>query len=57
MIAKSCNIQKVQNLMGIIKKNSYFLNLSPKRKQFEDFKKLFDVDTTKENLIDVCLTR
>ena len=43
--------------MGIIKKNSYFFNLSPKRKQFEDFKKLFDVDTTKENLIDVCLTR
>ena len=44
--------------MGIIKEISYFLNLSPKREQFlKDIKKLFDVDTTKEKLIDVCLTR
>ena len=58
MIAKSCSIQKVRNLMGIIKEISYFFNLSPKREQFlKDVKKLFDVDTTKENLIDVCLTR
>ena len=30
----------------------------PERQQFlKDFKKLFDVDTTKEKVIDVCLTR
>ena len=58
VIPKSCNIQKVQNLMGIIKEISYFFNLSPKRKQFlKDVQKLFDVDATKEKLIDVCLTR
>ena len=58
VIAKSCNIQKVQNLMGIIKEISYFFNLSPKREQFlKDVKKLFDLDTAKEKLIDVCLTR
>ena len=58
VIAKSCNIQKVRNLMGIIKEISYFFNLSPKREQFlKDVKKLFDVDTTKEKLMDVCLTR
>ena len=58
VIAKSCNIQKVRNLMGIIKAISYFLNLSPKREQFlKDVKKLFDLDTVKEKLIDVCLTR
>ena len=38
--------------------NSYFLNILPKREQLlKDVKKLFDVDTTKERLIDVCLTR
>ena len=53
-----CNIQKVQNFIYIIKEISYFFNLSPKREQFvKDLKKLFDVDTTKEKLIDVCLTR
>ena len=58
MIAKSCNIQKLRNLIGIIKEISYFFNLSPKRQQFlEDVKKLFDVDITKEKLTDVCLTR
>ena len=58
VITKSCNIQKVQNLMGIIKEISYFFNLSQKRKQFlKDVQKLFDVDATKEKLIDVCLTR
>ena len=58
VIAKSCNIQKVRNLMGIGKEISYFLNLSPKREKFlKDVKKLFDVDATKEKLIDVCLTR
>ena len=58
VIAKSCNIQKVRNLMGIIKEISYFFNLSPKREQFlKDVKKLFDLDTAKEKLIDVCLTR
>ena len=58
MIAKSCNIQKVRNLMVIIKEISYFFNLSPKWEQFlEDVKKLLDVDTTKEKLIDVCLTQ
>ena len=57
VIAKSCNIQKVQNLMGILKEISYFFNHSPKRVQFlKDVKKLFDADTTKENLIDLCLT-
>ena len=30
----------------------------PKREQFlKDVKKLFDIDTTKEKLIDFCLTR
>ena len=44
--------------MGIIEEISYFFNLSPKREQFlKDVKKLFDLDTTKEKLIDVCLTR
>ena len=58
VIAKSCNIQKVRNLMGIIKEISYFFNLLPKREQFlKDVKKLFDLDTAKEKLIDVCLTR
>ena len=58
VITKSCNIQKVRNMMGIIKEISYFFNLSPKREQFlKDVKKLFDKDTTKEKLIDVCLTR
>ena len=57
VIAKSCNIQKLQNLMGIIKEISYFFNLSPEREQFlKDVKKLFEVDTTKEKLMDVCLT-
>ena len=57
VIAKSCNIQKVRNLMGIIKEISYFFNLLPKREQFlKDVKKLFDVGT-KEKLIDVYLTR
>ena len=32
VIAKSCNIQKVRNLMGIIKEISYFFNLSPKKR-------------------------
>ena len=31
VICKSCNIQKVRYLMGIIKETSYFLNLLPKR--------------------------
>ena len=58
MVAKSCNIQKVQNLRGIIKEISYFFNLSPKAEQFlKDVKILFDLDTTKEKLIDVSLTR
>ena len=58
VIAKPCNIQKVRNLMGIIKEISHFFNLSPRRQQFlKDVKKLFDVDTTKEKLIDVCVTR
>ena len=49
VIAKSCNIQKVRNLIGIIKEISHFFNLSPKREQFlKDVKKLFDVDITKE---------
>ena len=57
VIAKSCNIQKVRNLMGIIKEISYFFNLLPKREQFlKDVKKLFDVGT-KKKLIDVYLTR
>ena len=56
VIAKSCNIQKVQNVMGIFKEISYFFNHSPKRAQKKDVKKLFDADTTKENLIDLCLT-
>ena len=57
VIAKSCNIQKVRNLMGIIKEISYFFNLLPKREQFlKDVKKLFDVGT-KEKLFDVYLTR
>ena len=57
MIAKSCNIQKQRNLMGVIKEILYFCNLLPKREQFlKDIKKLFEVDTTKEKLIDVCLT-
>ena len=44
--------------MGIIKEISHFFNLSPRRQQFlKDVKKLFDVDTTKEKLIDVCVTR
>ena len=44
--------------MDIIKEISCFFNFSPKKEQFvKDLKKLFDVDTTKENLIDVCLTR
>ena len=42
--------------MGIIQETSYFLNLSPKREQFlKDVQKLFDVDTTKEKLMDVGL--
>ena len=42
---------------GCYQRNFIFFNLSPKRKQFlKDVKKLFDVDTTKETLIDVCLT-
>ena len=58
MVAKSFNIQKVQNLRGIIKEISYFFNLSPKTEQFlKDVKILFDLDTTKEKLIDVSLTR
>ena len=58
VIAKFSNIQKVQNLMDIIKEISYFLNFSPKREQFLKYvKKLFDVDTTKEKLIAICLTR
>ena len=57
MIAKSCNIPKAQNLMGIIKEISYFFKLLPKREQFlKDVKKLFD-SGTKEKLIDVYLTR
>ena len=57
-IAKSFNIQKVRNLMDIIKEISYFFNLSPKREQFlKDVKKLLDVDTTKQKLIDVFLTQ
>ena len=32
VIAKSCNIRKVRNLMGIIKEISYFFNLSPKKR-------------------------
>ena len=44
--------------MGIMKEISYLFNLSPKRQQFlKDIKKIFDVATTKEKLIDVCLTR
>ena len=44
--------------MGVIREISYFFNLSPKREQFlKDVKKLFDVDTTKEKLMDVCLTQ
>ena len=35
MIAKSCNIQKMLNLMGFIQEISYFLNLLPKRAIFE----------------------
>ena len=31
VIAKSCNIQKAQNLMGIIKEISYFFNPAKKR--------------------------
>ena len=43
--------------MGIIKEILYFCNLLPKREQFlKDIKKLFEVDTTKEKLMDVCLT-
>ena len=58
MNAKFCNIQKVRDLVGMIKEISYFFNLLPKREQpLKDVKKLFDVDTTKEKLIDVCLTR
>ena len=34
VIAISCNIQKVRNLMGIVKELSYFFNPSPKRQQF-----------------------
>ena len=57
VIAKSCNIQKVRHLMGIIKEISYFFNLLSKREQFlKDVKKLFDVGT-KEKLFDVYLTR
>ena len=53
MIARSWNIKKVRNLIGI-KETSYFLNLSPKKEQsLEDVKKLFDLDTTKEKLMDV----
>ena len=56
--AKSCNIQKERNLMGFIKEISYFFTLSSKREQFlKDAEKLFDVVTTEEKLIDVCLTR
>ena len=44
--------------MDIIKEISCLFNFSPKKEQFvKDLKKLFDVDTTKEKLIDVCLTR
>ena len=44
--------------MGIMEKISYLFNLSPKRQQFlKDVTKIFDVETTKEKLIDVCLTR
>ena len=58
MNANSCNIKKKQNLMGIMEKISYLFNLSPKRQQFlKDVTKIFDVETTKEKLIDVCLTR
>ena len=58
VIAKSCNIQKVPDLMGIINEISYFFNLSLEREQFlKDVKKLFYVGTTKEKLIDLCLTR
>ena len=32
-------------------------SFAKKRAAFEDVKKLFDVDPTKEKLIDVCLTR
>ena len=53
VIAKSCNIPKVRNLIGIIKEISYFFNLLPKKEQFlKDVKKSFDVGT-KEKLIDV----
>ena len=39
--------------MEIIQETSYFLNLSPKREQFlKDVEILFDVDTTKEKLMD-----
>ena len=34
VIAISCNIQKLRNLMGSIKEISYFYNLSPKIEQF-----------------------
>ena len=58
MIAKSCNIQKMLNLMGFIQEISYFLNLLPKRELFlKDAEKLFDVDTTKDKLMDVGLNR
>ena len=44
--------------MGIINEISYFFNLSLEREQFlKDVKKLFYVGTTKEKLIDLCLTR
>ena len=57
VIAKSCNVQKVRNLMGVIKEVSNFFNLLPKREQFlKDVKNLFDVGT-KEKLINVYLTR
>ena len=43
--------------MGTIKEILYLFNLSPKREEFlKDVRKLFDVDTAKEKLIDVCLT-